>query len=191
MNTTTTDRQAPPEGTDSIQPVKAENVHEPLDPVKDMKLKTAAEAEGPEKRVVMQVPPKVDPMRPENYVVRPENLGEQPDYVDCWHCEQRRKTTVRYQSSTQTQLAALVCCLCCGIITVFIPFCCHWCSNTEHVCEKCHSLIATKPHEGKMEAFVPPPKDLLGNKPSKPVDTSIYTPMNEETQRKADPELVN
>ena len=53
--------------------------------------------------------------------------------------------------------SALFCCLCCGVITVCIPFLCNWFAETDHHCTKCGELVAHKPHDGIMEARLPPP----------------------------------
>ena len=37
-----------------------------------------------------------------NRVVKLEYLGEQPDFVDCPHCETRQKTVVSHPSSSAT-----------------------------------------------------------------------------------------
>lgn len=89
--------------SDAIEPVKAPSNHKPKDKINNITLKTRAEAQGPEMKIVTQAPKKETPMKPENYVVRPEMLGETPDYVDCWYCKERHKTKVRQKGSSQTQ----------------------------------------------------------------------------------------
>jgi len=44
--------------------------------------------------------------RPLNYVVRPDALGAEPDYVDCLWCSTRQKTTVKEKSSNMTRYPA-------------------------------------------------------------------------------------
>lgn len=41
--------------------------------------------------------------RPDNYVVKPEALGDEPDYVDCPWCYSRQKTRVEERSSNTTR----------------------------------------------------------------------------------------
>ncbi|KAM7204957.1 hypothetical protein V8F20_003419 [Naviculisporaceae sp. PSN 640] len=95
--------------------------------------------------------------RPENYVINLEDLYESPDYVDCPHCRTRQKTTVRYQPTTETNVAAVACCLFCGILPGIIPFCCNWFNDIEHVCPHCVKVVARMPHDGKMQAVLPQP----------------------------------
>ncbi|KAL7941454.1 LITAF-like zinc ribbon domain-containing protein [Trichoderma barbatum] len=106
--------------------------------------------------VVTRQPGATQNMRPENYVISLENLNETPDYIDCPYCKSRQITKIRHESSSQTTLAAAICCLCCGIIPVVIPFLCNWCADTNHYCEGCKRQVAHKPHEGKTEAVLPP-----------------------------------
>ncbi|KAI0180551.1 hypothetical protein GGR52DRAFT_531803 [Hypoxylon sp. FL1284] len=131
-------------------------------------------------QLVTRAPGIVPPM---NYVVPPEGLGETPDYVDCWYCKERRKTKVSYVGSSQTQLAAVLCCLCCGILPGIIPICCNWRADTEHVCEKCGRLIARRPHDGKMEAFVPPQQQR-----APAFKQSKFAGMDQQTRDNLDPE---
>lgn len=42
------------------------------------------------------------PARPANYVVRPDALGDGPDFVDCPWCCTRQKTRVQEQASSMT-----------------------------------------------------------------------------------------
>ncbi|KAM7192902.1 hypothetical protein V8F33_008090 [Rhypophila sp. PSN 637] len=94
--------------------------------------------------------------RPENYVILLQDLNESPDYVDCPHCRTRQKTTVRQQPSTETNIAAVACCLFCGILPGLFPFICLWFYDIEHVCPHCNKLVARMPHDGKMEPVLPP-----------------------------------
>ncbi|KAM7216169.1 hypothetical protein V8F06_008469 [Rhypophila decipiens] len=94
--------------------------------------------------------------RPENYATPLQDLNESPDYVDCPHCRTRQKTTVRHEPSTETTMAAVACCLCCGILPGLFPFCCQWFYDVEHVCPRCVKVVARMPHDGKMEPVLPP-----------------------------------
>ncbi|KAF1849021.1 uncharacterized protein K460DRAFT_276264 [Cucurbitaria berberidis CBS 394.84] len=84
-----------------------------------------------------------------------KRLGEEPAFIDCPHCEKRTKTKVEKVDSSQTSLAAAFCCLCCGVITVFIPFLCHWCADIDHRCYECGKQVAHRPHDGQMQEMLP------------------------------------
>ncbi|KAJ9613980.1 hypothetical protein H2200_002116 [Cladophialophora chaetospira] len=101
-----------------------------------------------------------------NRVMSLKDLGEDPEYVDCPFCKKRQKTAVSHPSSSQTSLAAAFCCLCCGIITVFIPFLCKWYADTDHTCSGCGQVVAHKPHDGTMEPKRPLAKPEDKYKPS-------------------------
>lgn len=85
-----------------------------------------------------------------------------------------------------TRLAAAVCCLCCGIIPVFIPFVCNWCSDLDHHCENCHKRVAHQPHEGKMEAVLPPVSVATTGADSR-YQSSQYADMSKQSQQKLEP----
>ena len=183
------------------------------DGVNQMTLNIAAQptAGAPKAALVTQQPAGVPGMKPENYVIRLENLGEQPDYVDCPYCKTRQKTTIQHESTSQTsyailsmwhcavvvlvsqklmvaslRLTAAVCCLCCGIIPVFIPFCCHWCSDTDHYCAACRNRVAHMPHEGRMQPVLPQATPRQpGANPKYQI--SQFANMSHQTQQKLEP----
>ncbi|KAL9470999.1 hypothetical protein ACSS6W_008940 [Trichoderma asperelloides] len=131
--------------------------------------------------------PGVEPcMKPENYVIKPEYLEEAPDYIDCPYCKTRQKTEVRHQPTSQTKIAAAACCLFGGVIPVFVPFVCNWCTDTDHHCESCKSLVAHQPHEGKMEAVLPLVSDGVDSR----YHSSQYADMSKQSQQKLEPTVV-
>lgn len=87
---------------------KAPKVAPPTeDDINSMTIKKAvkpeADSENPRNtEVVTQQPGATSPMKPENYVIRIENLTDSPDYVDCPYCKSRQKTKVRKESTSQT-----------------------------------------------------------------------------------------
>ncbi|KAK3321744.1 hypothetical protein B0H66DRAFT_552556 [Apodospora peruviana] len=115
--------------------------------------------------------------RPENYVVRLEDLKETPDFIDCPYCHSRQKTNVVKNDTSQTTLAALFCCLFCGVITVCIPIMCHWFADIDHHCSGCHKRVAHMPHDGKMEAVLPRPEGTPMYAPSQ------FAPMSAQPQQ--------
>lgn len=57
-------------------------------------------------QIISQVPqslPAMNNKQVDRTVVKPENLGETADYVDCPHCRQRSKTKVETTNSGQTK----------------------------------------------------------------------------------------
>lgn len=58
--------------------------------------------------IVTKQPSMVQGMNPENYLVKPENLGESPDYIDCPYCKSRQKTETRHQHTSQTSYVTLL-----------------------------------------------------------------------------------
>lgn len=52
-------------------------------------------------------------------------------------------------------MSAALCCLCCGIITVCIPFLCHWFENTHIQCSGCKKQVAMIPHDGPIIVYWP------------------------------------
>ncbi|EHK42070.1 hypothetical protein TRIATDRAFT_84172 [Trichoderma atroviride IMI 206040] len=163
------------------------------DEIRQMTLNTANTSPKPAQSqstgIVTKQPSMVQNMKPENYVVKPENLGESPDYIDCPYCKSRQKTEVRHQSTSQTSLAAAVCCLCCGILPVFIPFVCNWCSDLDHHCESCKKRVAHQPHEGKMEAVLPPVSAATTGADSR-YQLSQYADMSKQSQQKLEPTIA-
>lgn len=94
-------------------------------------------------------------MKDSTTVMDLEHLGESPAYIDCPHCEKRTLTKVEQIDSTQTTLAAALCCLFCGVITVCIPSLCHWCADIDHRCSECGKQVSHKPHDGPVQARYP------------------------------------
>ncbi|KAL6897629.1 hypothetical protein GGI43DRAFT_409499 [Trichoderma evansii] len=163
------------------------------DQIRQMTLNTAnaiPKPIQPQNAEVVSKQPGVAPrMKPENYVIKPENLGEAPDYIDCPYCKSRQKTEVRHQPTSQTSLAAAVCCLCCGILPVCIPFLCNWCADTDHHCERCKRRVAHQPHEGKMEAVLPPVSVVAPGLDSR-YQLSQYADMSKQSQQKLEPTVA-
>lgn len=58
--------------------------------------------------IVIKQPGMVQEMRPENYVVKLEHLGETPDFIDCPYCKSRQKTVVHHEPTTQTTYVTLL-----------------------------------------------------------------------------------
>lgn len=111
-----------PDGSDQtgriavIQPPNYVAGHQKQDPVpseedrvNQMTLNIAAQsaAGAPTAALVTQQPAIAPGMKPENYVIRLENLGDQPDYVDCPYCKTRQKTTIQHESTSQTTYVTL------------------------------------------------------------------------------------
>lgn len=55
-------------------------------------------------------------------------------------------------------MSAALCCLCCGIITVCIPFLCHWFEDTIIQCSGCKKQVALIPHDGPIQVLWPKPQ---------------------------------
>lgn len=58
--------------------------------------------------IVIKQPNVSQLMKPENYVIKPEHLGETPDYIDCPYCKSRQRTEVHHQSTSQTSYVTLL-----------------------------------------------------------------------------------
>lgn len=54
-------------------------------------------------------------------------------------------------------MTAALCCLCCGIITVCIPFLCHWFEDHIVQCSGCKKQVALVPHDGPITVYWPGP----------------------------------
>lgn len=98
---------APDAGTDK----KLNAVTSEEDEIRQMTLNTAntfpQSVQSQNTGVVTKQPTMAQSMKPENYVVKPEHLGEAPDYIDCPYCKSRQKTEVRHQSTSQTSYVTL------------------------------------------------------------------------------------
>lgn len=57
-------------------------------------------------------------------------------------------------------MAAAVCCLCCGVITVCIPYLCGWFQETAHHCTNCGKQVTNKTHDGQVVVKEPPKSRL-------------------------------
>ncbi|KAH8892720.1 hypothetical protein GQ53DRAFT_860776 [Thozetella sp. PMI_491] len=158
------------------------------DRLNQMTLNTATKpaAANESSGVVTKQPGATPNMKPENYVIRLENLDETPDYVDCPYCKSRQMTKIRHESSSQTTLAAAVLCLCCGVLPVFIPFVCNWCADTDHYCEGCNARVAHKPHEGNMEPVLPPVNPARPGEDPR-YQQSQYADMSAQSRHKLEP----
>ncbi|KAK2007076.1 hypothetical protein LZ32DRAFT_651379 [Colletotrichum eremochloae] len=113
--------------------------------------------------------------RPVNYVVRPEALGDSPDFVDCPWCHSRQKTTVSSEASSTTMIASLFCCIVLACIGAIIPFVCGWGYDVEHRCGQCHKPVARMPDGGTMTAVYPSPTHTQPG-PNQNITHSIYAP---------------
>lgn len=107
-----TDRVATVPVTDTAETEKKlDAIISEEDQIRQMTLNTANVIPKPAQTqntgVVTKQPGVAPRMKPENYVIKPENLGEAPDYIDCPYCKSRQKTEVRHQPTSQTSYVAL------------------------------------------------------------------------------------
>jgi hypothetical protein len=81
------------------------------DEIRQMTLNTANTSPKPVQSqstgIVTKQPGIAQGMKPENYIVKPEHLGESPDYIDCPYCKSRQRTEVRHQHTSQTSYVTL------------------------------------------------------------------------------------
>lgn len=106
------DRVAAVPATDAVETEKKLNaITSEEEQIRGMTLNTAnaiPQSIQPQPRgIVIKQPGVTPPMKPENYVVKPEHLGEVPDYIDCPYCKLRQKTEVRRNPTSQTTYVAL------------------------------------------------------------------------------------
>ncbi|PKY02388.1 hypothetical protein P168DRAFT_284099 [Aspergillus campestris IBT 28561] len=87
-----------------------------------------------------------------------ESLRESPALVECQWCHHAGVTRVVQESSGQTGVAALLCCIFCGFIGAVIPYIAKWSYNTHHHCPNCQKVIAILPHDGALEVQRPTPQ---------------------------------
>lgn len=64
---------------------------------------------------------------------------------------------------TRHSMSAALCCLCCGIITVCIPFLCHWFEDSIIQCSGCKKQVALVRHDGTTTVCWP---DAAGQPPN-------------------------
>ncbi|KAJ4397389.1 hypothetical protein N0V93_001615 [Gnomoniopsis smithogilvyi] len=101
-----------------------------------------------------QEKPMIDMIKPEpppQMVTPLAQLTDQPAHIDCPYCQQRSLTYVMKEGSSMQTMAAAVCCLFCGVITVCIPMLCHWFEDTTIFCSKCRKMVAKIPHDGTIQ----------------------------------------
>jgi hypothetical protein len=51
----------------------------------------------------------------------------------------------------ENSVAAVLCCLCCGIITVCLPSWLGWYQHVEHRCGNCKRRVVYKPNDGPIQ----------------------------------------
>lgn len=120
--------------------------------------------------------PGYDPSRVRIAVTPLERLGDVPAHINCPFCNTISLTTVTKTDSSQTtcaslpfplslftpsfilfadwlwnSVAAVLCCLCCGIITVCLPHWLGWYQNVEHRCGNCKRRVTYKPNDGAIQ----------------------------------------
>ncbi|PLN86202.1 hypothetical protein BDW42DRAFT_190398 [Aspergillus taichungensis] len=110
------------------------------------------------KTVGSPVAPPVAPTVANITVTPRESLRDSPALVECQWCHHAGITRVVQESSTQTGVAALMCCIFCGIIGAVIPYIGKWSYNTHHHCPHCNKIIAIQPHDGALEVQRPTPQ---------------------------------
>ncbi|OKL62623.1 hypothetical protein UA08_01246 [Talaromyces atroroseus] len=88
-------------------------------------------------------------------VIPLEQLNDAPKLVDCPFCKYRAMTKVTEENSTQTGIAALFCCLFCGIIGVCVPYICKWAQDYHHFCTHCGAKVAIRPNDGPVQVQKP------------------------------------
>jgi hypothetical protein len=85
---------------------KVNNVTSEEDEVRQMTLNTSnpvqKSVQSQTAGIVTKQPIMVQRMKPENYIVKPEQLRDAPDYIDCPYCKSRQKTRVQHQPTSQT-----------------------------------------------------------------------------------------
>ncbi|QGA17516.1 hypothetical protein EYB26_005187 [Talaromyces marneffei] len=95
--------------------------------------------------------PGYDPSQIRITVTPLQQLGDVPAQIDCPFCHTISLTNVTKTDSSQTTIAAVLCCLCCGIITVCLPSLLGWYQNVEHRCGNCKRKVAYKPNDGPIQ----------------------------------------
>ncbi|KAK9443014.1 LPS-induced tumor necrosis factor alpha factor [Metarhizium brunneum] len=131
-----------PVTNDSIQPVQQPNTGHALPPSYNQ----ANQAKNA---------PTNQPPQPANMAVTPLNqLGNQPQWIDCPFCHQRTMTTVQREgTSMQIIVGALLCIFC--ICLTCLPCLAGWFEDTQYHCSQCRNMVAIRRHDGPIEVFGP------------------------------------
>ncbi|KAF2996756.1 hypothetical protein E8E14_002335 [Neopestalotiopsis sp. 37M] len=88
-------------------------------------------AQNSSEKIPVRVPQRwADTNTQDRGIVPPEQLGENPAFIDCPYCKRRSITTVEETNSSAT-------------------------NNVEHRCQNCRKLVARQPHGGNMQAVLP------------------------------------
>lgn len=61
-------------------------------------------------------------------------------------------------------MATVACCLCTGLLCVWVPTAMHWCADADHYCSQCNAHVVHIPYDG-----VPQVKDPAAPRPGKVV----------------------
>ncbi|QKX64783.1 uncharacterized protein TRUGW13939_11959 [Talaromyces rugulosus] len=145
---------APPQQHNPEQPEKTAtaspcNVTDSIVAVEEAPAKTAPAPEAP----------RVTPL---------EQLNEVPKLIDCPFCQYQVMTRVIEENSSQTTIAALLCCIFCGVICAFVPYLCKWAQEYHHFCGNCGVKVAIRPTDGPVQVQRPMPPPNYPAAPTAP-----------------------
>ncbi|CZR51586.1 uncharacterized protein PAC_01463 [Phialocephala subalpina] len=85
---------------------------------------------------------------PQNNPTPLRNLGKDPAFIECPFCLARARTTVTYENTDATAMAACGCCCVLGVLGVWMPFVFHWGADVDHHCSVCKRLVVHRDHNG-------------------------------------------
>ncbi|KAH8700432.1 LITAF-like zinc ribbon domain-containing protein [Talaromyces proteolyticus] len=120
---------------------------------------------------------KTIPGQPVPQVTPLEKLNDQPALIDCPFCQYRAMTRVNEEDSSQTSIAALFCCIFCGIIGACIPYICKWAQDFHHFCTHCNAKVAIRSNEGPVQVLRPTPVSVPSAYPAAPPKVAQPVPV--------------
>ncbi|CAM1506124.1 Fc.00g057650.m01.CDS01 [Cosmosporella sp. VM-42] len=106
-----------------------------------------------------------------------DQLGDEPQWIDCHFCKRRTKTKVEKEGDTMQCIAGLVLCMICVCLAP-LPCIQGWFTNTSWSCASCRHKVAYRPHDGQIETFEPP-KDGANTVPTVYPEAEVPAPVKQ------------
>ncbi|KHN98743.1 LPS-induced tumor necrosis factor alpha factor [Metarhizium album ARSEF 1941] len=114
-------------------------------------------------------------------VIPLNQLGNQPQWIDCPFCRQRTMTTVQREGTSMQILVGALLCLFCVCLTC-VPCLAGWFEDTHYRCSNCKNVVAIRRHDGPIEVYGPA-------MPVYSQYSGIQAPMNAQQSNSQQPSL--
>ncbi|KAH6843481.1 hypothetical protein B0I37DRAFT_218520 [Chaetomium sp. MPI-CAGE-AT-0009] len=128
------------------EPEDANQVPQQAAPVKEMP--TDLNAQQPQPMAPLT------PQQPVLGVIPLNQLGEQPQWIDCPFCHRRTMTRLNKEGTSMQIVAGVLCCLLC-VCLACVPCMAGWFEETYYFCSQCNNKVATRTDSGLLVVHAP------------------------------------